>query len=309
MAGCSGRMSRRTRTRRQPLRRRPRGKTTGRGRARAGSERREGTPRTGPGANRSATRQPRTQRGDHSQRTSPPPPPYRPPCSLSGSRGAASPHPLPIFFTRFRNARQRTQAPTPPPLPPKWHRPREGRPQRHHSHLQSRSVHPRGGGGGTGGQLAGNPARGGGGRGAAANPTAAPRPRASGRCKPGRQGSPPQASPRGDGGRGPARARRPFALGFTRSTTVMPLGDEGTGREPTPPRGTETLAKVHGRANNEDTLALGAGPSLAPCALRVRLGGRHGGSARSCSCADPCTHSVQDLNRLIYFRNFWTRGL
>ena len=29
-------------------------------------------------------------------------------------------------------------------------------------------------------------------------------------------------------------------------------------------------------------------PSLAPC-LRVRLGGRHGGSATSCCCTDPCT--------------------
>ena len=30
----------------------------------------------------------------------------------------------------------------------------------------------------------------------------------------------------------------------------------------------------------------------------VRLGGRHGCSATSCFCADPCTHSVRDLNRL-----------
>ena len=38
-------------------------------------------------------------------------------------------------------------------------------------------------------------------------------------------------------------------------------------------------------------------------------GGRHGGSARSCLCADPCPHSVQDLNRLTCFRNFWNRGI
>ena len=42
------------------------------------------------------------------------------------------------------------------------------------------------------------------------------------------------------------------------------------------------------------------------CTLRVRLGGRHGGSATSCFCADPCTHSVQDPNRLTCFGNFWT---
>ena len=28
-----------------------------------------------------------------------------------------------------------------------------------------------------------------------------------------------------------------------------------------------------------------------------------------CFCADPCTHSVQDLNRLTYFRNFWNHGI
>ena len=37
-----------------------------------------------------------------------------------------------------------------------------------------------------------------------------------------------------------------------------------------------------------------------------RLGGRHGGSATSCFCADPCTHSVQDLNRLTCFGNLWS---
>ena len=40
--------------------------------------------------------------------------------------------------------------------------------------------------------------------------------------------------------------------------------------------------------------------------LRVRLGGRHGGSATSCFCADPCVRRVQDLlNRLTCFHNVW----
>ena len=41
----------------------------------------------------------------------------------------------------------------------------------------------------------------------------------------------------------------------------------------------------------------------------VRLGGRHSGSATPCFCADPCTHSVQDLNRLTCFRKFWNHGI
>jgi len=45
------------------------------------------------------------------------------------------------------------------------------------------------------------------------------------------------------------------------------------------------------------------------CTLRVRLGGRHGGSATSCFCADPCTHSVQDLNRLLCFRHSQNHGI
>ena len=32
-------------------------------------------------------------------------------------------------------------------------------------------------------------------------------------------------------------------------------------------------------------------------------------SATSRFCADLCTHSVQDLNRLTCFRNFWNRGI
>ena len=40
-----------------------------------------------------------------------------------------------------------------------------------------------------------------------------------------------------------------------------------------------------------------------------RLGGRQGGSATSCFCAEPCTHSVQDLHRLLSFHNFWNCGI
>ena len=28
-----------------------------------------------------------------------------------------------------------------------------------------------------------------------------------------------------------------------------------------------------------------------------------------CHCADPCTHSVQDLNGLTWFRSFWNHGI
>ena len=121
MAGCGGRVSRRTRTsttqrtrpRRQPLRQRHRSKVPGRNRVMAESERRRGTPRTGPSANRSATRQPSTQKGDQCHRISPPT--YRPPSSSSRGRGADSPHPPPPPITRSRRARQRTLPPTPLP--------------------------------------------------------------------------------------------------------------------------------------------------------------------------------------------------
>ena len=184
---------------------------------------------------------------------------------------------------------------------------------------------PQGGGGSTGGQPVDNPAReGGGGQGDLSQPSAHRRPTAAGK-RPVQAGSPGLSTPskpkRGRGaagagtaGKAPASGcHRPttacglFALGFTRSTAVMPSGDEGKGRECAPPRGSEAPGKGHGRASSENTLALGAGPSLAPCTLRVRLGGRHGGSATSCFCADPCTHSVQDLNRLTCFSNFWMR--
>ena len=208
MAGCGGRMSQRTRTRtterarprRQPFRRRHRSKAPGRSRVMSGCERRRGTPRTGPSANRSATRQPSMQKGDHGHKISPPT--YRPPCSLSRGRGADSPHPPPPPITRSRRARQRTSPPTPPPPPPARHRQREGRPQQHRSRPAPERP-PQGGSGSTEGRPVGSPAReGGGGRGTSTNPrhTAAPRPRASDRCKPGHQGSPPQASPRADGG-------------------------------------------------------------------------------------------------------------
>ena len=103
----------------------------------------------------------------------------------------------------------------------------------------------------------------------------------------------------------PAAARGLFALGLTTAATVMSPRDERQGRASAPLRGSETLGKGHGRAHSEDTEALGVGPSLAPRTLRVGLGGRHGGSATSCFCADPCTHSAQDLNRLTCFYNFW----
>ena len=166
---------------------------------------------------------------------------------------------------------------------------------------------PQGGGSGIGGQPAGSPARGKGGQGDPSQPSANRRPTAVGK-------RPVVAS------RGPTRqaGHQPkgvtalacclFAPGFTRAATVTSPRDEGQGRGLAPLRGSETPGTGYGRAHSEDTRALGAGPSLAPCTLRVRLGGRHGGSATSCFCANPCTHSVQDLNRLICFRIFWTIG-
>ena len=208
MAGCGGRVSNRTRTRttqrtgprRQPLCRRHRSKAPGRNRVRAESERRRGTPRTGPSANRSATRHPSTQKGAHGHKISPPT--YRTPCSLSRGRGADSPHPLPPLITRSRRARPRSPPPTPPHSPPATHRQRVGRPQRHRSRLQNRNAHPREGAEAREGSQWAAPQGRGEGRGISTNPrhTAAPRPRASDWCKPGHQGSPPQASPRGDGG-------------------------------------------------------------------------------------------------------------
>ena len=109
-----------------------------------------------------------------------------------------------LCFRSFCRARQRTPPPTPPPQPPAGHRQREGRPQRHRTPVttpgrgqrrrRAASRQPRKGGGG--------------GRGISASPqhTAVPWPRASDRCKPGRLGSRPQASPRGVGGlQGPAQ--------------------------------------------------------------------------------------------------------
>ena len=134
-----------TRTRRRLHRRWPRSKTTGQGRAGAGSKRQRRAPRTEPSASRGTTRQPRTRRGGggHSQRISPPPPPT--PCSLSGSRGAASPLPLPTLSPRSRRARQLPPPPTPPPPLPAGNRQRVGRPQRRRSRHQKRSLHPGGG--------------------------------------------------------------------------------------------------------------------------------------------------------------------
>ena len=129
---------------------------------------------------------------------------------------------------------------------------------------------PEGGGGSTGGWLVGSPAREGGGQGDLSQPSALCCPTAAGK-RPVQAGSPRLSTPskpkRGRGAAGtctaskapapghhrPAAARGLFALGFTRSTAVMPSEDEGTGREPTPPRVAETPGKGHGRANSEDT--------------------------------------------------------
>ena len=103
MAGSSGRGSWRTGTRRHPVCRRPRNHTTGRGRARARSARRRGIPRTRPSANRSATRQPRTQQqGDHSQRISPPPLPATLLPEREPGSGLFPPPPPPTFFACSR---------------------------------------------------------------------------------------------------------------------------------------------------------------------------------------------------------------
>ena len=42
---------------------------------------------------------------------------------------------------------------------------------------------------------------------------------------------------------------------------------------------------------------------------QITNGTLHGGSATFCFCADPCTHSVQDLNRLTCFCNSWNHGI
>ena len=111
--------------------------------------------------------------------------------------------------------------------------------------------------------------------------------------------SPPLTSKAGGAQRGTHRpTRAPWeSSAFLRATAgvisaFFGIGDPGQGARKGPQR-----------------RHLSAGPSLAPCTLRVRLGGRHSGSATSCFCADPCTHSVQDLNRLTCFCNFWNRGI
>ena len=57
---------------------------------------------------------------------------------------------------------------------------------------------------------------------------------------------------------------------------------------------------------NKHNLSAGQRSTSHPCALRVRLGRRHGGPATSCFCADPCTQSVQDLNRPTCLPTFGT---
>ena len=169
----------------------------------------------------------------------------------------------------------------------------------------------------------GSPAReGGGGQGYLSQPSAHRRPTAAGK-RPVQAGSPGLSTPskpkRGRGAAGASTAskapapgrRRPaaerglFAVGFTRSTAVMLSGDEGTGREPTPLRGAETPGKGHGRANS---------PWRGSFSRNVYTKGEAWGAARwlchvlLLRC--PCTHSLQDLNRLTYcFCKFWNHGI
>ena len=264
MDGYRGRASRAARASRHFPRRR---QTARRGRVQAGSARRRGAWRTGTGASRSGTRRSRTRQGVHGHRTPPPPPlpaaqllepeprgdlsapspdVFLPP-SLGGTAANPVLNPPAAAASRPHTEEGATTAVAPSPLAPE---------------RQSQ-----GGGGRVGGQPAGSPAReGGGSGGATANPrhTAAPQPRASGRCTPDRQGSPPK---RGRGAAGastpskacasghqrPAAARGLFDLGFTRSTAVMPSGDEEMGGGSAPPRGAEAPGTGHGRASSEDT--------------------------------------------------------
>ena len=242
-----------------------------------------------------------------------PPPPTRPPAPRTE---AEEQHLRPPFrFSPPQSRRARQQPPPPTPHPP--HR-RSGTGRGWDTHdgiiAGTRTPSPGGGKGHKGATSQQPRKRGGGGRG--------PQPALG---EPGKRpvqaGSPGLSTPsklkRGRGvagastaSRAPAQghhclavARGLFALGFTRAATMT--SPKGQGRALAPPRGLETPGKGHRRAHNEDTRALGAGPSLAPCKLRVRLGG----PATSCFCADPCTHSVQDLKRLSRFHEFWNRGI
>ena len=145
-AGCSGRVSRGTRTRRWHHRRWPSLETTGQGRAAEESERRRRAPRTEHSASRSATRQPRTQRGDHSHKISLPS--HQTPRSPSESRGAALPLPLPPPPPPPQSRRARQQLP--PPTPRRC-RPGAGTGRDDHgvaAAARSGSSTPGGGGGG-----------------------------------------------------------------------------------------------------------------------------------------------------------------
>ena len=151
MASCSNHMSRVTRKRCWHRRWKP-DSATGQGQTGEGSKHRSKGPRTELNASKSATRQPRTRRGGHSQIISPLP--HHTPRSQSGNRGAAPPFPLPPFPHQSGRARQQ---PTPHPPPPAWYWQRVGRPQQRRRHHQKQDPHPRG----TGGPRA-SPARGGG---------------------------------------------------------------------------------------------------------------------------------------------------
>ena len=177
MAGCSSHESREARTQ-------PRITSTGQGRPGAGSERQSNVLRARTGTGRSATRQPSTQRGGHSQRN-PPPPPRETTRSLSGSREEAPPLSLPSFPPPPRRARRQF----PLHVPPLTDRYRERDCQLTRHCQRKRSPQPKVGGGGQHMGAASHPRTGmGGGRGTRAGQrqVAGPWLRASGRCKPGR---------------------------------------------------------------------------------------------------------------------------
>ena len=169
MAGCSSRVSRGTRTRRQPLRRWPRSETTGQSQAGAGSEHRRGAPRTGPSASRSATRQPRTQGGITTKGSRPPPLTATLLCEREPRSGL--PTPSPDFLPPFREGAAADPAPN-PPASAAGLAPAQGGAATTASQPPPKSERPpHGGGRGAGGQPVGRPAREGGGGARAFQPT------------------------------------------------------------------------------------------------------------------------------------------
>ena len=257
MAGCSGRVSWRTRTRRQLLRRRPeQGNRTG-----PGQERKRTS--AGDPADGTQHQQKRHKAAKHAEGGSQPQDlaPHLLATVLPGREprsGLSAPSPDP------HHPLQEGAAADPAPIPPAsatGQAPAEGGAATTASQPPPEPERPpQEGGRGTGEKPAGSPAREGGGHGDFSQPTAHRRPTAAGK-RPVQAGSPGLSTPskpkrgRRAAGAGtaskapapgrhrPAATRGLFALGFTRSTTVMPSGDEGKGREPAPPRGSETPGK------------------------------------------------------------------